>query len=102
MGLLGGSIMCHLIQNSSFCGGVGACAASILSKDFEILDLDPPNKPTSHYDTCHFGYNLASRNLFNILNGGNMDPFKYSRRNTAHPDTLVSFAARDFTTRALC
>ena len=30
-----------------------------LSKDFEILDLDPPNNPTSHYGACHFGYNLA-------------------------------------------
>ena len=29
------------------------------SKDFEILDLDPPNNPTSHYGACHFGYNLA-------------------------------------------
>jgi len=30
-----------------------------LSKDFEILDLDPPNNPTSHYSACHFGYNLV-------------------------------------------
>ena len=30
-----------------------------LSKDFEILDLDPPNNPTSHYGACHFGYSLA-------------------------------------------
>ena len=29
------------------------------SKDFEILDLDPPNNPTSHYGACHFDYNLA-------------------------------------------
>ena len=29
------------------------------SKDFEILDLDPPNNLTSHYGACHFGYNLA-------------------------------------------
>ena len=29
------------------------------SKDFEILDLDPPNNPTSHYGACHFGYSLA-------------------------------------------
>ena len=29
------------------------------NKDFEILDLDPPNNPTSHYGVCHFGYNLA-------------------------------------------
>ena len=36
------------------------------SKDFEILDLDPPNYPTSHYDACHFGYNLAL-NHFLIL-----------------------------------
>ena len=27
--------------------------------DFETLDLDPPNNPTSHYGACHFGYNLA-------------------------------------------
>ena len=53
--------MCHFLQNSSFCGGVGAgaCALSFLSKDFEILDFDPPNNPTSHYGACHFGYNLA-------------------------------------------
>ena len=25
-------IMCHLIQNSSFCGGVGACAASFFEQ----------------------------------------------------------------------
>ena len=29
------------------------------SKDFEILDFDPPNNPTSHYGACNFGYNLA-------------------------------------------
>ena len=27
--------------------------------DFEILNLDPPNNPTSHYGAYHFGYNLA-------------------------------------------
>ena len=32
-----------------------------LGKDFEILDLNPPNNPTSHYGACHFGYNLALR-----------------------------------------
>ena len=32
------------------------------SKDFDILDLDPPNNPTSHYGACHFGYNLALNN----------------------------------------
>ena len=26
------SIMCHLIQNSSFCGGVGACASSFFEQ----------------------------------------------------------------------
>ena len=31
----------------------------ISSKDFEILDLDPPNNPTSHDGACHFGYNHA-------------------------------------------
>ena len=38
------------------------------SKDFEILDLDPPHNPTSHYGACHFGYNLAlSKNInFNV------------------------------------
>ena len=36
------------------------------SKDFEILDLDPPNNPTSHSGACHFGYNLAL-NHFLIL-----------------------------------
>ena len=34
------------------------------SKDFEILDLDPPNNPTSHYGACHFGYSLALRTQF--------------------------------------
>ena len=29
------------------------------SKDFAILDFDPPNNPTSHYGAYHFGYNLA-------------------------------------------
>ena len=29
------------------------------SKDFEILDIDPPNNPTSHYSACHFGYSVA-------------------------------------------
>ena len=29
------------------------------SKDFDILDLDPPNNPTSHYGACHFVYNVA-------------------------------------------
>ena len=46
-------------RNSSFCGGVWACAASFSTKDFEILDLDPPNSPTSYYGACHFGYNIA-------------------------------------------
>ena len=27
--------------------------------DFEILNLDPANNPTSHYGACHFGYNLT-------------------------------------------
>ena len=35
------------------------CATHFSSKDFEILDLDPPNNPTSHSGACHFGYNLA-------------------------------------------
>ena len=26
------SVMCHLIQNSSFCGGVGTCAASFFEQ----------------------------------------------------------------------
>ena len=29
------------------------------SKEFEILDLDPPINATSHYGACHFRYNLA-------------------------------------------
>ena len=33
--------------------------ATFSSKDFEILDFDPPNNPTSHYGACYFGYNLA-------------------------------------------
>ena len=52
--------MCNLIENSSLCGGVeGLVLLHFSSKDFEILDLDPPNNPTSHYGACHFGYNLA-------------------------------------------
>ena len=43
------SIKWHIIQNSFL----------FLSKNFEILDFDPPNNPTSHYGACHFGYNLA-------------------------------------------
>ena len=35
------------------------CRFIFLSKDFEILDFDPPHNPTSHYGACHFGYNLA-------------------------------------------
>ena len=31
----------------------------IMRADFEILNLDPANNPTSHYGACHFGYNLA-------------------------------------------
>ena len=38
-----------------------------LSKDFEILDLDPPNNPTSHYGACHFGYNLALKGIIRDL-----------------------------------
>ena len=34
------------------------------SKDFGILDLNPPNNPTSHYGACHFGYNLALTKVF--------------------------------------
>ena len=51
--------MCHLIENLSFCGGVGACAASFFEQSFKKLDFNPPNNPTSHYGACHFGYNLA-------------------------------------------
>ena len=32
------------------------------NKEFEILDLDPPNNATSHYGACHFRYNLALSN----------------------------------------
>ena len=52
-------IMCHLIQNFSFCGGVGLAPLHFSSKDFKILDLDPPINATFHYGACHFGYNLA-------------------------------------------
>ena len=58
--------MWHIIENSSFCGRVGACAASFTSKDFEILDLNPPNNPTSHYGACHFGYSLALNEILAI------------------------------------
>ena len=40
------------------------------SKDFKILDLDPPNNPTSHYGACHFGYNLALKEFVLIFNLG--------------------------------
>ena len=40
------------------------------SKDFEILDLDPTNNPTSHYDACHFGYNLALSQCSVLTNFG--------------------------------
>ena len=42
-----------------FVVGKGLVPLHFSSKDFEILDLDPPTNPTSHYDACHFGYNLA-------------------------------------------
>ena len=42
--------------------GQGLVPLHFSSKDFEILDLDPPNNPTSHYGACHFGYNLALTN----------------------------------------
>ena len=38
------------------------------SKDFEILDLDPPNNPTSHYGACHFGYYLALKYWYSTWN----------------------------------
>ena len=37
------------------------------SKDFEILEFDPPNNPTSHYGACHFGYNLALKGILIVL-----------------------------------
>ena len=37
------------------------------SKDFEILDLDPPNNPTSHYGACHFVYNLALKGKYMVF-----------------------------------
>ena len=30
-----------------------------LSKEFEILDLDPPINATSHYGACHFNLTLT-------------------------------------------
>ena len=38
--------------------GKGLCR-TIFQADFEILDLNPPNNPTSHYGVCHFGYSLT-------------------------------------------
>ena len=62
------------MMTSSFCGpkmGLGLVPHHFLSKDFEILDLDPPNNPTSHYGACHSGYRLAlkkfSLNILDIL-----------------------------------
>ena len=49
-------------DKSSFCGpkmGQGVVPCHFSSKDFEILDLDSPNYPTSHQDACHFCYSLA-------------------------------------------
>ena len=37
-----------------------------LSKDFEILDFDPPSNPTSHYGACHFGYNNVFVNSYTL------------------------------------
>ena len=54
-------------KNLSFCGGVGTL--HFLSKDFKILDLDPPNNPTSQYGACHFGYNnniMRAENFENL------------------------------------
>ena len=31
----------------------------VTRRNFEILDLDPPNNHTYHYGACHFGYHLA-------------------------------------------
>ena len=45
--------ICHFVV------GEGLVPCHFSSKDFEILDLDPPNNLTSHYGACHFGYNLA-------------------------------------------
>ena len=36
-------------------------------KEFEILDLDPPINATSHYDACHFRYNLALMYTFQAM-----------------------------------
>ena len=37
------------------------------SKDFEILDFDPPNNSTSDHGACHFGYNLVIVLMKSIL-----------------------------------
>ena len=47
------------MTNHHFVVGEGLVPLHFSSKDFEILDLDPPNNPTSHYDACHFEYNIA-------------------------------------------
>ena len=39
--------------------GKGLAALYFLSKEIEILDLDPPINAISHYGACHFRYNLA-------------------------------------------
>ena len=39
--------------------GYGLAPFHFSSKEFEILDLDPPINATSHYGACHFRYNLA-------------------------------------------
>ena len=58
---------CFLYYVSLNVVGQGLVLLHFLSKDFEILDLDPPNNPTSHYGACHFGYNLALRIIeFNV------------------------------------
>ena len=55
------------------------------SKDFKILDLHPPNNPTSHYGACHFGYNLALRqNYINFPLNINLYNFEKKNKHLFH------------------
>ena len=49
---------------------MGLVALHFSSKDFEILDLDPPNNLTFHYGACHFGYNLDLSFALELLRHG--------------------------------
>ena len=68
------------------------------SKDFEILDLDPPNNPTSNYGACHFGYNLA---LNTILGHFEANAFWFSEKRSQQRTMSFLETARGRISRSL-